>query len=94
LGSGFEAEITVTNSGATAINGWTVSWTWSGNQQMTESWNSTYSQSGETVSLTNASWNATIAADGGSVSGIGFRGTCSGTNLVPTAFSVNGTRCQ
>ena len=45
------------------------------------------------ATLTNASWNSTIAA-GATVSGIGFNASYSGTNPPPTAFYVNGTLCH
>jgi hypothetical protein len=43
------------------------------------------------VSITNASYNATIAA-GGSTS-VGFQGTWTTSDAVPTSFAVNGTTC-
>jgi cellulase/cellobiase CelA1 len=92
-GTGFEAEVAISNSGSSPINGWTVSWTWPGNQQMTQSWNSTYAQSGATVTLYNASWNTTLAA-GSTLTGVGFLGSYSGADTAPSAFFVNGTRCQ
>ena len=55
----------------TPINGWKVSWTWPGNQQMTQSWNATYVQTANSVTLTNMSYNPAIAA-GAAQSGIGF----------------------
>ena len=60
---------------------------------MTQSWNSNYTQKGATVTLTNASWNATLAA-GSSLTGVGFLVSYSGTNIAPTAFAINGTHCQ
>ncbi|MGO9062767.1 MAG: cellulase family glycosylhydrolase [Candidatus Binataceae bacterium] len=92
-GNGFEAEVAVTNTGAAPINGWKISWTWPGNQQMTQSWNATYVQSGNSVILTNMSYNPTIAA-GATQSGAGFLGTYTGGNPAPTVFYVNATRCQ
>jgi hypothetical protein len=49
------------------------------------------SQSGENVTITNESYNATIAA-GGSTS-LGFQGTWASSDASPTSFSVNGTNC-
>jgi len=79
--------------GSQLINGWTLSWRWPGNQQITQSWNSTYTQSGQNVALTNAAWNPIINA-GATLNGIGFNANYSGTNNSPTVFSVNGTLCQ
>ncbi len=92
-GTGFTGGITIANTGTSPITNWILTWTWTGNQSMTQSWNATYSQSGETVSLTNVSYNATIPADGNQT-GIGFNANYSGTNNPPTAFQVNGTACN
>ncbi len=91
-GNGFEAEVAISNIGSTPINGWKVSWTWPGNQQMTQSWNATYVQTANSVTLTNMSYNPAIAA-GAAQSGIGFLGTYTGSNPAPTVFFVNGARC-
>ena len=90
-GSGFTGAVTVTNTGATAINGWKLQWTFGGNQTITSAWNGTVTQSGQAVTAVNASYNATIAA-GGNVQ-FGFQGTYSGTNAVPAQFTLNGAVC-
>ena len=36
--TGFTGVLTITNNGSTAMNSWTVSWTFSGNQQIYTSW--------------------------------------------------------
>jgi hypothetical protein len=90
---GFGTAITIKNTGSAPINGWQLTWAWPGNQQITQSWNSNYSQTGQNATLTNESYNATIAA-GATLSGMGFNGSYSGSNNSPTAFYVNGTRCQ
>ena len=90
---GFGTAITIQNTGSAPVNGWNLTWTWAGNQKITESWNSTYSQSGANAKLTNASYNPTIAA-GASLNGIGFNASYSGTNTNPAAFYLNGTLCN
>jgi cellulose 1,4-beta-cellobiosidase len=90
---GFGTAITIKNTGSTQINGWNLTWKWAGNQQITQSWNSSYTQNGKNASLTNLSWNPTIAP-GATLSGMGFNASYSGTNTAPTAFYVNGTLCQ
>jgi len=88
---GFVANLTIADNGSSAINGWTLAFTFPGDQKITNGWNGTPSQSGENVTITNASYNATIAA-GGSTS-LGFQGTWTTSDAVPTAFTVNGTVC-
>ena len=92
-GGGFGAAITITNRAATAVNGWTLKFTWPDSGEAVQSgWNGTWSQSGSTVTVVNASWNGTIAANGGTVS-LGFNGTDTGQDPAPTVFSLNGTVC-
>jgi hypothetical protein len=79
----FQGAISVTNTGTTATTGWTLTWTYSGNQQITQLWNGSETQSGKTVTVTNASYNGSIAA-GSTLTGIGFLANVTGTNTVPT----------
>ena len=58
---GFQAQIVLTNSGSAAISGWKLTWTFPGDQKIASLWNATYTQSGEAVTATNASYNGTIA---------------------------------
>ncbi|WP_406330942.1 cellulase family glycosylhydrolase [Streptomyces sp. NBC_00203] len=75
-GSGFNADVKVTNTGTTAMTSWKVSWTWAGSQQVTNMWNATYTQSGSTVTAVNAAHNGGVPV-GGSVS-FGFGGAPGG----------------
>jgi mannan endo-1,4-beta-mannosidase len=90
---GFQTSIAIKNTGSLPVNGWHLTWTWAGDQQITGAWDSTYVQSGKNATLTNESWNASIAV-GATISGIGFNANYSGSNPAPTAFYLNGTRCQ
>jgi Cellulose binding domain/Fibronectin type III domain len=91
---GFGASITMTNKGTGAINGWTLTFTWPDPGEAVQSgWNGNWSQSGSNVTVTNASWNGTIAANGGTVS-VGFNGTDTGQVPAPNAFFINGTICS
>jgi endo-1,4-beta-xylanase len=92
-GSGATVSVTIKNNGSSPINGWTLGWTFPGNQKITNMWNGSYSQSGATVTVKNASYNGSIAANGGSVS-FGFNLSYSGSNEKPTAFTLNGVLCQ
>ncbi|MBN1311572.1 MAG: cellulose binding domain-containing protein [Anaerolineae bacterium] len=92
-GSGFTANVVITNNGSSAINGWTLTWTFPGNQQIVHLWNGSYTQSGASVSVSNAGWNGTIGANGGTAS-FGFNANYSGTNSDPTSFALNGVTCN
>jgi endoglucanase len=84
-GSGFTAAITVTDSGSSAITGWTLTYTYAGNQTLTQGWSGNWSQSGETVTVTNESWNGSLAA--GANTGIGANFSYSGTNTAPASVT-------
>ncbi|MGW2395228.1 glycoside hydrolase family 6 protein [Kitasatospora sp. NPDC001664] len=81
-GAGFNADVTVTNTGTAPTKSWKVSWTWPGNQQVTNLWNGTVTQSGSSVSVVNAGYNGTVAAGGST--GFGFGASYSGANAAPT----------
>ncbi|MGV9384572.1 cellulose binding domain-containing protein [Nonomuraea sp. NPDC003707] len=89
--NGFTAAVTIANTGTASVSGWTLTWSWPGNQQITNSWNATVSQQGAQVTARNAPYNATIAA--GTAVTFGFQATYSGTNSAPTQFALNGTAC-
>ncbi|WP_309062490.1 cellulase family glycosylhydrolase [Streptomyces sp.] len=89
---GFQGEVTVRNTSGSAVNGWTLRWTFPGDQRITNLWGGTPAQSGSEVSVTAASYTATIPASG-SVT-LGFTASRSGANPSPTAFSLNGATCS
>jgi glucuronoarabinoxylan endo-1,4-beta-xylanase len=89
---GFGANIVITNTGSTAINGWTLKWTFANGQAITQLWNGTVTQSGSNVSVTNVSYNGTLAPGG--TTNFGFNGSWNGTNAAPTSFSLNGKGCS
>ncbi|QSB15022.1 lytic polysaccharide monooxygenase [Natronosporangium hydrolyticum] len=90
-GSGFQAEVTVTNQSDSAINGWELTWTFDGGQDIIQLWNGVDSQSGSSVSVSNATWNGNLSANGGSAS-FGFLANNSGGT--PSDFALNGTACS
>ena len=89
--NGFTANVTISNTGSSPINGWTLTYSLPAGQQITSGWNATVSQSGSSVTARNISWNGTIAP-GGNAS-FGYQGTFSGSYSSPTSFSLNGTAC-
>ncbi|MEU8280301.1 cellulose binding domain-containing protein [Microbispora bryophytorum] len=89
--SGFTASISITNTGTSAINGWTLNFTLPSGQSITSGWNATYSPSSGQVSAANVSYNGTIAP--GATVDIGFQATHTGNTAEPTAFTLNGVPC-
>ncbi|MFI6333903.1 glycoside hydrolase family 6 protein [Streptomyces sp. NPDC050535] len=90
-GAGFTGAVTVTNNSA-AKSSWAVKWSYAGNQQVTSGWNAKISQSGTAVTAANESYNASLPS-GGSVS-FGFNASYSGTNALPTTFTLDGVTCN
>jgi hypothetical protein len=87
--NGFTANVTV--SSAAAVSGWTLNWSFAGNQQITNAWNATVTQNGSAVTARDVGHNGAIPANGSQT--FGFQGTYSGTNTTPTSFTLNGTTC-
>src|SRR3984885_10920012 len=61
-GSGFTANLNITDNGTAAITGWTVTYTYAGNQTLANGWNGNWAQSAKTVTVTNESYNGSLAA--------------------------------
>jgi hypothetical protein len=90
---GFGAAVAIKNTGTTAWSSWTLTWVFANGQTISQLWDGTETQSGANVTVTNMSYNGSVAA-GATVSGMGFNGTWNSvTNAVPTSFAVNGITC-
>jgi cellulase/cellobiase CelA1 len=90
-GAGFTTNVTITNSGTSAINSWTLKFAFPGNQQISQGWSGTWTQSGANVTAASLSWNGTLAP--GASTSLGFNGTYSGSNAKPTSFTLNSATC-
>jgi O-glycosyl hydrolase len=89
---GFTAQVVIANTGTTTINGWSLTYTYPGDQKVTDNFNGGFSQTGENVTLTNASYNGTITP-GSSITD-GFQGTWTANDTSPATFALNGTACS
>jgi poly(hydroxyalkanoate) depolymerase family esterase len=89
--TGLTANLTIANTGTTAINGWSLVFTLPSGQAITSGWNATYSPTSGQVTATNVSYNAAIPAGGSTT--IGFQATHSGNSGAPAAFTLNGSSC-
>ncbi|WP_369190911.1 glycoside hydrolase family 6 protein [Streptomyces sp. R08] len=89
--TGFTAAVTITNNGA-AKSSWAAKWSYAGNQKVTSGWNAKISQSGTAVTAANETYNGSLAT-GSSVS-FGFNASYSGTNALPTMFTLDGVTCN
>ncbi|HEX3790680.1 MAG TPA: glycoside hydrolase family 48 protein [Pseudonocardiaceae bacterium] len=90
-GTGFTAAVTITNNGP-ALTSWTLGYSYTGNQTLAQGWSGNWTQSGKAVTVTNVSWNGSLAT--GASTQIGGNFSYSGTNTAPTVFTLNGTTCN
>jgi hypothetical protein len=78
---GFQGQITVANTGSTAISGWTVRFTFANGQVISQIWGGTLTQSGASVTIGNVSYNGALAA--GASTTAGFLASWNATNSIP-----------
>jgi mannan endo-1,4-beta-mannosidase len=93
-GGGFTAGVTITNTGTSTVNGWTLAFTYLAGQRISPpGWSATWAQpaGSPSVTATNLDYNATLTPNAST--SIGFNGTYSGANPTPTSFTLNGTAC-
>jgi acetylxylan esterase len=91
--TGLTTDITIANTGNSAVNGWSLAFTLpSGQTIVNGGWNATYSPTSGPVTARNVSHNGAIAP-GGSVGGIGFQANHTGNSGKPTSFTLNGVAC-
>ncbi|MFV2119865.1 cellulase family glycosylhydrolase [Streptomyces sp. Act-28] len=88
---GFNADVTVRNTGTAAVRGWRLDFAFPGSQTVKSAWNAKVVQQGSQVRVAPEPWTETIPA-GGSVS-FGFNASFTGTNTAPAAFTLDGTAC-
>lgn len=79
-------------AGTAPIHGWTVSWTYGGDQKITSSWGATVTQTGAAVSAVNLAYNGEIAA--GATVQFGVQGTYVAANPAPAVLLLNGSPCS
>ncbi|MFD0742792.1 cellulose binding domain-containing protein [Phytohabitans flavus] len=79
---GFQGEVTVRNTGTATTRGWTVRLTFANGQQVNQMWGGSYTQSGSTVTVTNAGYNGAIGPNSSAT--FGFIASWTGSNTAPT----------
>ncbi|SCG51761.1 Carbohydrate binding domain-containing protein [Micromonospora siamensis] len=89
---GFTTQVTVRNTGATAVDGWSVRWAFTGDQHVTNFWSARLAQSGATVTARNESWNAKILPGAEVTFGLNG-GSAGGPNPNPGLVTLNGKAC-
>jgi hypothetical protein len=87
---GFGANVSITNLGD-PLTSWTLTWSFSAGQTVTQAWNTSLTQSGSAVTAKNAGYNGSVATNG--TASFGFNGSWTGSNPAPTSFALNGVPC-
>ncbi|XVS61509.1 extracellular catalytic domain type 1 short-chain-length polyhydroxyalkanoate depolymerase [Actinosynnema sp. CA-299493] len=90
--TGLTENLTITNTGATAINGWSLAFTLPSGQTITSGWSATYSPTSGQVTARNVAYNPAIGPNASI--GIGFQATHNGNTAKPASFTLNGTPCS
>jgi hypothetical protein len=89
---GFTAQIEIANNGPTALNGWTVRWSFNERTTDISAWQSTLTApDGIHATATNASYNGTILS--GHSTAFGWSARSATATSVPTGLTVNGAAC-
>lgn len=90
--SRLNAEITVRNTGTTAIDGWTLTVDYPASAvRLTSGWSADWTQTDAHLTGTSKQWNKVIPV--GSATQVGFTASYSGTLPAPVSFALNGGAC-
>jgi Cellulose binding domain len=89
---GFQGNIVLTNLGDPLQN-WTLTWSFTAGQQVTQSWGAQATQSGSAVTARNADWNGNLTTNGATA--VGFIASWNNiSNPAPSNFALNGVTCN
>jgi hypothetical protein len=88
--------ISIQNTSGSAWSSWTLVFTFPNAGQTVGSgpWNGNFTQSGQNVTVTNVSYNGSVANNASVNPAPGFNGTWTTSNGVPANFIVNGNMCN
>ncbi|MEW9549674.1 cellulose binding domain-containing protein [Nonomuraea sp. NPDC050783] len=90
--SGYVANLDITNRGA-PLSGWTLTFTWPRSwQSLGSGWSGVWTQTGSEVKVVNEAGNGSLPTN--ATTTVGYVGNYSGPNVLPTAFTLNGTVCR
>ncbi|KDN82371.1 lytic polysaccharide monooxygenase [Kitasatospora cheerisanensis] len=84
-GGGFQASVEVMNHNSTPINSWTLKWQTGSGTTITSLWNGALTTSGTNVTVQNAAYNGTIAANSSTT--FGFTANSTGNNFPTGSIS-------
>lgn len=88
---GFTANVSVKNTGTSAVNAWQLVWDVPAGQGIGQAWSAEVAVAAGKATAKGASWNQNIQP--GQTVSFGFNGTSQGTPTNPTSFALNGASC-
>lgn len=88
---GFVANVSITDNGTTAVDGWTLGFVFGGDQVVTNAWGATVTQSGAAATARNVAYDAHIGP--GATVTFGIQGTWRGSDASPATYTLNGAAC-
>ena len=88
---GFNGVVDIKNTGSAAVNGWSLGFTFGGDQKVTNFYSTALTQSGAKVTAANLAYNSAIAPAADVT--FGFQGTWAASDAAPSGFTLNGTPC-
>ncbi|HJP80082.1 MAG TPA: cellulose binding domain-containing protein [Pseudonocardiaceae bacterium] len=91
-GAGYGATYTINNPMNIPLSTWKVSFTLPAGDKVTSVWDGSLTSSGNTYTVTNASYNAPVAA--GSSASFGLNVSYSGSAPAPSGCTLNGDPCD
>jgi xyloglucan-specific exo-beta-1,4-glucanase len=86
---GFQGEVTVKNTGSAATKTWTVGWSFTAGQTVSQVWGGTGGQTGTAVSVRDAGYNGAVAPN--ATATFGFLASWTGSNPVPAPITCAAT---
>jgi serine/threonine protein kinase len=87
----FAVDLAVTNTGAQPLHDWTLAFSFPSDQSLVRAAGARWSQAGRAVTLQGSDSTAPLASH--AVTAVTLTGTYQTANLLPTAFTLNGTPC-
>ncbi len=89
----FTTDLTISNTGATDLDGWRLAWQFPNDQRVTTVWNGEAVQEVDgQVMITHVAFNKQIAA--GDTIALGFTGSYQNENTPPQSVELNGVECE
>ncbi|MEU3459877.1 cellulose binding domain-containing protein [Streptomyces sp. NPDC006733] len=89
---GYTGQYEITNSSDTALAGWTLSFDLPAGTTLSSLWNGKATASGQHITVTPESWNATVAP--GAKVDVGFVAASAGTAADPVNCLINDAKCS